>query len=61
MYRRLLSQSFRTIIEECGPGVQQLQRPGGKEEVTGIKELKGMQEEGMGDKSNNGCITSQSL
>lgn len=28
--------SFQTVIE-CGPGVRQLQRPGGKEEVTGIK------------------------
>lgn len=58
-YRKPLGQSFQTVIE-CGPGVWQLQRPGGKEEVTGIKELT-MQEEGRGEESNNGQITSQSL
>lgn len=50
----------KLAVIECGPGVWQLQRPGGKEEVTGIKELT-MQEEGRGEESNNGQITSQSL
>lgn len=51
MYRRPLGQSFQTTIEECSPRVRQLQRPGGKGEVTGIKELT-MQEEGRGEESN---------
>lgn len=58
MYRRPLGQSFQTTIEECSPRVRQLQRPGGKEEVTGIKELCRRK---AGERKATGQITSQSL